>query len=254
MMTIRKEHCASKPLSATLRLLALAMVVCAVPIAAHASADDVASLYGPQPPADATYLRVLNLSTLTAKVVLPSGARPVDLGPGAATALDVVRPGTSLQVKVDAQAPMLQPGSAPVAAGPDTVGATITLAIEHTEAGAWRAVPIAAPAASTDALRAQLRLFNFAEGCDGKVALERNGAQNGGPVVFEHVASRHALARSINPVAATLVAVCGDAVSAPLALPRLAAGQSYSLFLSGPASRPVLRGALDTLDWPRGAR
>ncbi|WP_440546856.1 hypothetical protein [Trinickia sp.] len=250
---IRKGHCASKPLSATLRLLALATAVCAAPIAAYASADDVASLYGPQPPADATYLRVLNLSTLTAKVSLPSGARPVDLGPGAATALDVVRPGTSLQVKVDALAPVLQAGSAPVA-GPDTVGATITLAIEHTEAGAWRAVPIAAPAASTDALRAQLRLFNFAEGCDGKVALERTGAQSGAPVVFEHVAPRHALARSINPVAATLVAICGDAVSAPLALPRLAAGQSYSLFLSGPASRPVLRGVLDTLDWPRGAR
>lgn len=252
-MTIRNERPAPQSRPATLRALALSMAVCAAPMTAHASADDVASLYGPQPPADATYLRVINLSTLTAKVALPSGARPVDLGPGAATALDVVRPGASLQVKVDAQALVPQTSSAPVA-GPDTVGSTIALAIEHTEAGAWRAVSVAAPPASTDALRAQLRLFNFAEGCDGKVALQRSGAQSGAPVVFEHVASKHAAARSINPVAATLVAVCGDAVSAPLVLPRLAAGQSYSLFLSGPASRPVLRGALDTLDWPRGAR
>lgn len=253
MMTIRNEPSVPEPRPATLRALALAMAVCAAPMAAHASADDVASLYGPQPPANATYLRVVNLSALAAKVTLPSGARPVDLGPGAATTLDVVRPGTPLQVKVDAQVPGLPASSTPVA-GPDTAGSTITLAIEHADAGAWRAVSVAAPPASTDALRAQLRVFNFAEGCDGKIALERSGAQNSAPVVFEHVASRHAAARSINPVVATLVAVCGDAVSAPLVLPRLAAGQSYSLFLSGPASRPVLRGALDTLEWPRGAR
>lgn len=251
VMTNRNERGESKSRAANryeFAALAMAIAVAATPIAAHANADDVAGLYGPQPPADATYLRVVNLSARGAKVTLPGGVQPVDVGPGAATALDVVRPGTPLVVKVGGEVPVRPAGGATLA-GPDTIGSTITVAVEESGAGNWRALPIAVPASSDDALRAQLRLFNFAEGCDGKVALERSGA-----AVFEHVATGHAAARSINPVAATLVAVCGNAVSPPFSLPRLAAGQRYSLFLSGPATRPVLRGAPDTLDWPRATR
>lgn len=242
--TALRDECAAIAMA-----MAMAVAVAAMPVPAHASADDVAGLYGPQPPADATYLRVVNLSARSAKVTLPGGAQPIDVAPGAATALDVVRPGTPLVVKVGGEVPMRPAGGATLA-GPDTTGSTITVAVEENGAGNWRAVPIAVPASNDDALRAQLRLFNFAEGCDGKVALGYNGAA----AVFEHVATGHAAARSINPVAATLVAVCGNAVSPPFALPRLAAGQRYSLFLSGPATRPVLRGAPDTLDWPRAAR
>ncbi|TAM54070.1 MAG: cell division protein FtsQ [Paraburkholderia sp.] len=226
-------------------LLALTAMIAAAPLSAMAAADDVASLYGPQPPADATYLRVVNLSTRAAKVALPGGARAIELAPGAATALDVVRPGTPLGVEVDG-AIAAQEAAAARVAGSDTTGSTITVAIERDGARGWRALPIAAPAASADALRAQLRLFNFVDGCDGKVALERNA----GTVVFDHVAPAHAAARSINPVAATLVAVCGDAASAPFALPRLAAGRSYTLILSGTAAHPVLGGVPDTLEWP----
>ncbi|HVW53261.1 MAG TPA: hypothetical protein VHC91_23125 [Trinickia sp.] len=229
------------------RALALTAVIAAAPLPAIAAADDVASLYGPQPPADATYLRVVNLSARAAKVALPGGARPIELAPGAATALDVVRPGTPLGVEVDG-AMAAQEAAAARVAGSDTAGSTITVAIERDGARGWRALPIAAPAASADALRAQLRLFNFIDGCDGKVALERNA----GAVVFDRVAPAHAAARSINPVAATLVAVCGEAISAPFALPRLAAGRSYTLILSGTAARPVLGGVPDTLEWPGG--
>lgn len=225
--------------------LTAAAAIALAPVAAHASADDVASLYGPQPPADATYLRVVNLSKRPAKVALPSGARLQDLAPGAATALDVVRPGTRLRVEVDGAVPERSAGGA-TTAGSDTAGALITVAIERDGANGWRAVPIAAPAAATDALRAQLRLFNFAEGCDAKVALAHSSAS----IVFDHVPAGHVSARSINPVAATLVAVCGDAVSAPFALPKLAAGRSYSLILSGSAARPELGGVADTIDWP----
>ncbi|WP_181885449.1 alginate O-acetyltransferase AlgF [Trinickia dinghuensis] len=226
--------------------MAIALAAAAGSPTAHAAAaDDVASLYGPQPPADATFLRVVNLSEQTAKVALPSGGHLVDLAPGTASRLDVVRPGTPLRVTVDAGEPKGEAGGAKVA-GADTVGETLTVALERDEAGSWHARPIAAPVSSTDALRAQLRLFNFVEGCDGKVALERNPAS----AIFSDVAAGHAASRSINPVTATLVAVCGAAVSPPFALPRLAAGQSFSLFLSGSPARPVLSGALDTLEWP----
>lgn len=236
---------ATAGLSATYGALAVALFFAVGSTEAYAGADDVASLYGPQPPADATYLRVVNLSAHAAKVALPSAAQPLELAPGAASRLDVVRPGTALKVRVDGGVPAGSTGTAP-AAGADTVGETITVGIERDSSGAWRAMPIAAPAASADALRAQLRVFNFVDGCDGKVALERSPAS----AVFSGVATGHAASRSINPVAASLVAVCGQAVSTPFELPRLAAGQSFSLFLSGSALHPVLSGALDTLNWP----
>jgi alginate O-acetyltransferase complex protein AlgF len=232
-------------LATTYPAVALALMLGLASIEAHAGADDVASLYGPQPPADATYLRVVNLSTHAAKLALPGGVQPIELAPGAASRLDVVRPGTALKVRVDGGLPGGSAGTPPVA-GADTVGETVTVAIERDAAGAWRAIPIAAPAASADALRAGLRVFNFVDGCDGKIALERSPAS----AVFTGVAAGHAASRSINPVAASLVAVCGQAVSPPFALPRLAAGQSFSLFLSGSAAHPVLSGALDALNWP----
>lgn len=243
LRTVRTAPALSRP------ALGLALVVAAsfalAPVAAQATADDVASLYGPQPPADATYLRVINLSTGPAKVALPGGARLFDLAPGAATALDVVRPGTPLRIDVDGKIAATPAGAAAVA-GADTAGSIVTVALERDGASGWRVRPITAAAASADALRAQLRLFNFVDGCDAKVTLERSAST----VVFDHVAPGHAGMRSINPVAATLVAVCGDVVSAPFALPRLTAGHSYSLILSGAATRPMLGGAADSLDWP----
>lgn len=243
----------SKPRANGRRMLvlafALAFVGSATPRTAHAAADDVASLYGPRPPADATYLRVVNLSAQTAKLALPGAVRLLELAPGAATGLDVVRPGTPLRITVDAVEPVRLGGGATVASA-DTAGKTITVAVERGEAPGWRAVPIALPATNADSLRAQLNLYSFAQGCDGTVALEASHTS----AVFEHVATGQAVTRSINPVAATLVAICGSAVSAPFALPRLAAGRSYSLFLSGSAKQPVLRGAPDELDWPGRAQ
>jgi alginate O-acetyltransferase complex protein AlgF len=215
---------------------------------AYATADDVASLYGPQPPADATYLRVVNLSRRAASVALPSGARVAELPAGGATALDVLRPGTPLNIEVDGTTPARQAGAVTVASS-ETAGATITVAIDRDGANGWRSRSVAAAGANVDALRAQLRLVNFVDGCDGEITLDRSAAS----IVFEHVASGHAAARSINPVAATLVARCAGAVSAPFALPRLAAGRSYTLILSGTSARPVLGGVPDTLEWP-GAR
>ncbi|WP_206950669.1 alginate O-acetyltransferase AlgF [Trinickia acidisoli] len=243
--TLRSEPTTRATCASLRRALALVLALAAVPAVADTAAGDVARLYGPQPPADATYLRVVNLSTRTAKVSLPSGTPLLELPSGAATRLDVVRPGTPLRVTVDASVPRGPAGGAKVASTA-TAGQTITVAIAHDDASGWHATSIAAPAAGADALRAQLRLFNFADGCDGKVVLSGSPAS----AVFAHVAPGDAASRSVNPVTATLVAVCGKAVSPPFALPRLAAGQSYSLFLSGSAAQPLLSGAPDALAWP----
>jgi hypothetical protein len=243
----RRNACPALARAVTLSF-AFVAAFAATPSVAYATADDVASLYGPQPPADATYLRVVNLSKRAASVALPSGARVAELPAGGATALDVLRPGTPLHIEVDGTTPARQAGVVTVA-NSETAGATITVAIDRDGANGWRSRSVAAAATNVDALRAQLRLVNFVDGCDGEVTLDRSAAS----IVFEHVASGHAAARSINPVAATLVARCADAVSAPFALPRLAAGRSYTLILSGTLARPVLGGVPDTLEWP-GAR
>ena len=54
--------------------------------------------------------------------------------------------------------------------------------------------------------------------------------------------------RSINPVSAQLSASCAKAVSAPLALPQLQPGDHYSLFMTGTAAAPVLRGQASATD------
>ena len=49
-------------------------------------------------------------------------------------------------------------------------------------------------------------------------------------------------------VSATLAAGCGAAASPPLSLPALQPGDHYSLFLTGTAAAPVLRGQVSATD------
>lgn len=221
----------------------------AIPASAFAAAQDVASLYGPQPPADATYLRVVNLSTTQARLALPGSVPAGPLAPGAATHLSVVKAGTPLGVAVDGKDLALPAGGEGAAsatvAGAGTAGMAITVALTREADGVWHATRVAAPYAQADGLRATLRVANFVAGCDAKVVVDGSGA-----AVFSNVADAHEATRTINPVAAKLVAVCGKAASVTFTLPPLAAGDSYSLFVSGTAAKPVLTGAPDTLAWP----
>lgn len=230
---------------------ALALAAIVAPTAARAAAQDVASLYGPQPPADATYLRVINLSGQAARVALPGSVRAGVVAPGAATKLSVVMAGTSLRVAVDGkdfgpEADANAPADAP-AATPATAGNVITVALTRDAAG-WHTQRIAMPYARGDALRATLHVLNFSGGCEGKVIVDGSGA-----AVFANVPAAQAAVRTINPVAANLVGQCARASTAPFALPKLAAGDSYTLILSGSAAKPVLSGERDELAWPAPA-
>ncbi|AOK31955.1 MULTISPECIES: alginate O-acetyltransferase AlgF [Burkholderia] len=313
--------------------LLAALAALAAP-AAQAAADDVASLYGPQPPANATYLRVVNLSAHAVRVALPGSAGASRLEAGTATRLSVVTPGTPLDVTVDgrplgasariageagdagdatranaadaaaanspanssggssvnpsdspsagasaararAAAPSAGTQTAPArgaspfgsttastaaaaqaasarVAGHTSAGFAITIALTR-DANGWHAMRAAVPRTGADAMRATLNVFNFAPGCDGRISLAGNG-----PAVFQHVPAAQAATRSVRPVAARLTGQCANvapaAPAAALALPALAAGDSYSLFLSGPASKPALSGARDDLAWPAAPR
>ncbi|SMG02350.1 putative Fe-S oxidoreductase [Burkholderia singularis] len=328
------------PRRAAMSRASVALLAALATPAAQAAADDVASLYGPQPPANATYLRVVNLSAHAVRVALPGSAGASRLEAGAATRLSVVTPGTPLDVAVDGRPlvasaahvgeagdagdatranaadaaganslanssggasvkPSANPpdspsagasaararaaapsagaqttparGASPLASAPASptdvaaaqaasarvaghasAGFAITVAITR-DANGWHGMLAAVPRTGADAMRATLNVFNFAPGCDGRISLAGNG-----PAVFQHVPAAQAATRSVRPVAARLTGQCANvapaAPAAALALPALAAGDSYSLFLSGSASKPALSGARDDLAWPAAPR
>ncbi|MEM5389105.1 alginate O-acetyltransferase AlgF [Paraburkholderia phymatum] len=217
-----------------------AVVVLAVLLssgAACAAANDVASLYGPQPPEDASYLRLLNLSPQAVRVALAGSDTPRTLAPGAATRFSVVARGTPLRVTVDGM--LLREAS-----GDASPGDAITVALRR-DASGWHGTPVAARYGRANGLKATLRVFNFVPGCAATISVDGDG-----PTVFARVASGTQDARAINPLDVKLVGQCGKAISAPLPLPMLAAGDSYSLFVNGNAAKPVLSGARDVLAWP----
>ncbi|MCX4151211.1 alginate O-acetyltransferase AlgF [Paraburkholderia madseniana] len=215
---------------------------------AYAAADDVASLYGPQPPANASYLRVLNASSQAVRVALAGSEAPQTLAPGAVTRFSVLTEGTSARVTVDGKALADAAGSGNATANATTrAGDAVTVALRH-DAKGWHATRIAGRYERVDGLKATLRAFNFAPGCSAKIGVDGNG-----PTVFAQVAAGAQDARSINPVSAKLVGQCGAVASAVLPLPALAAGDSYSLFVTGDAAKPVLSGARDALAWPPAA-
>jgi alginate O-acetyltransferase complex protein AlgF len=219
------------------------LMVSLSPMAAHAAAGDVASLYGPQPPDDASYLRVINLSSQAARVVLSGSEAPQTLAPGAATRFSVLTPATAARVTVDGKAL----ADAVDANAKAQAGDAVTVALTRDGKG-WHATRVVGRYGRVDGLKATLRALNFVPGCSAKVALDSDG-----PTVFAQLASGAQDARAINPVSAKLVGQCGAAASAPLQLPALAAGDSYSLFLHGDAGKPVLSGARDALAWPPAA-
>lgn len=228
--------------------LGAALTLGVAPGAAYAAAQDVAGLYGPQPPANATYVRVVNLAAQPARITLPGSEGAQTLAAGASTRLSVVTPGTSLRVTVDGREPQAATKAADAAGAASatdaTAGQAITVVLTH-EAQGWRAARVAHPQERLDAMRATLRVYNFAGACAGKIAVA-----DGGPTVFAQVPAGTQQARAINPIAARLTGACGAATTAPLQLPPLAAGDSYSLFLSGDAAKPLLTGTRDELAWP----
>jgi alginate O-acetyltransferase complex protein AlgF len=232
------------------RCIAAVALVMAWPHGACAAADDVASLYAPQPPADAAYLRVLNASAQSARVVLSGSVGAQTLAPGEVTRLSVVTHGMPMRVTIDGRPLPLENSGAATAAAATAVaaGEALTIALAY-DAKGWHATRISGTYARVDGLKATLHAFNFAPGCSAKISLGGDG-----PTVFDPISAGAQTSRAINPVSATLVGQCGAVKSAPLRLPPLAAGDSYSLFLTGDASKPELIGVRDALAWPPAAR
>lgn len=219
------------------KYFALSLLAC-LPVLA--SAQEVASLYGPQPPADAAYARVVNASADSAKIALlgSNEPKPVALNSGASTRYVVLKPADKIQMSVA--------GKAVGAMFSVPAGERMTIGLTRNGKN-WHTQLISERAGRNDKLKVSLQVFNLAPACSGKIGIA------GGPAVFEQVESGTSKARSINPVTARLVGACDAAkggTSKQLALPQLNAGDSYSLFLTGDAARPILFGVHDAISWP----
>ncbi|MDF3833752.1 alginate O-acetyltransferase AlgF [Cupriavidus basilensis] len=226
-----KLHALRTTLAATLASVAAA-TVCAAP---PATEGVLAQLYAARPPQGSSYVRVLNPDTATATVAVAQGRpQPVGGNGAAATTYAVVKGGQPFTVRLDGKE------AATLQVQPDTF---TTLLLERT-GGKLSMVPLDDGSGNQDALKAELRFYNAIRDCEGaQLALAPSGTP-----VFQAVKPRSAVHRAINPVSATVTAACGGARSPELALPALQPGDHYSLFLTGSAAKPVLRGQVSRTD------
>ncbi|TWR79734.1 alginate O-acetyltransferase AlgF [Pseudomonas saxonica] len=186
----------------------------------------LAQLYAPSPPAGSAFVRVVNPSADTVKVQVSNGTEQA-IGPAQlASNYTVVKGDQSFAVSLNGK----QAGQLKVA--PDSFNTLV----QHN--GEFQILDDSN--GNEDALKAELRFYNLASDCP-KGSLN---VADGGPVLFADVAPLATVARGINPVSASLSAGCGNVTSEKLPLPALKPGDHYSLFLTGSAAAPVLRGQL----------
>ncbi|MFG1191653.1 alginate O-acetyltransferase AlgF [Xanthobacter flavus] len=218
----------------TVRRFALASAALAV-FAGTAVAQELTRLYAPKPPTGSAYVRVVNLAASGAPIGIGSApAAPVPAG-DTATIYRIVKGGAPLAVSLAGK-----PAEGSIVPPADAFSTVIVPA-------SGPAVVIADPTEGRNDLKAQLRVYNLVPGCAASVVVA-----DGGPVVFEGVATNDTRQRAINPIEAVLAASCGTAVSQPLKLPPLKAGDHYSLFLLPGANGPKLAGQRDETEPYRG--
>ena len=175
-------------------------------------------------------MRVVDGGPAAAKVAVGT-EDAVTLSPSGtiATTYRVIPGGKSLTITIDGKT------AAPITVPPDKF---LTLVYRPSAAGP-KLTTITDDPGEDNGLLAQLRFYNLVPNCAGSLAIE------GGPAVFDGVATDASKSRSINPVSATLVPKCGAAAGAGLKLPPLKAGDHYSIFLTGDAAKPVAVGNAD---------
>lgn len=200
-----------------------------VPTWAHA-APEIAQLYAPKLPEGSAWVRVVNPSDTAMQVQVGQGPSfALAAQTAVASPFQVVDSRQALHVTVNGRE--IKGLSAPKSAW-------VTLILDSDPARAPRLV-IDPPLRGKD-LRAELNVYNLANGCEKAEVKLANGAP-----VFNQLPFHGQAQRTINPVQATLVASCNENASLPLKLAPFKAGDRYSLFLIGSRQAPRLIGLVD---------
>lgn len=191
----------------------------------------LAGLYAEQPPAGSVFVRVLNPGAPVQLAWANGKPSALPLAGNMATAYRVIDPAKRPELSVNGKS-----------VGVDKVAMTASYATWVIQPSGTEVTVIADELPPANALKVVLRTTNLVPDC--QVSLKTAE----GAVVVDGLAVWHSKARAINPVKATLVANCGAAVSAPLVLPALQAGDRFSVFVHGNARAPVLSGQIDATE------
>ena len=225
----RVRRVAAQAVGAMLALLASA---------GAAGAQDQAAVYDPLPPPGSAYVRFVN-ATGVAVSVQPDFLPAQQLGTvdaGRLTAYLVAErvAGRALGVQVQGGGIM---GQATLRAEP---GSFVTVIVEPGE-GALALIPVVDRTVFNQN-RARLAFYNAMPGCaSAAITLADSKA-----AVFRDVAPGAAKARSVNPVAAPVRALCGGEPAAALTLEGMEAGGMYSIWLMQPGPAALAFLARDT--------
>lgn len=194
-----------------------------------------AQLYAARPPAGSSFVRVLNPDAQPLRVKIANGPEQTLSGNTVASSYAIVKGRTDFVVSINGKA------LKPMQVAPDSF--TSLLPEQQGDAMQLKALDDSA-GATQDALKAGLRFYNLSRDCaQGKVSIAPVGTPLFAPIAFGASA-----ARAINPVKATLAGACGETTTATLELPPLQPGEHFSMFLTGSAAKPVLRGQRSATD------
>jgi hypothetical protein len=196
-----------------------AIALCCV-VAQSANAQDIAKLYAARPPEGYAFVRVAvaNSSEGAEEIQIASTALHIDTN-AAASRYRAVKAGKPINISIAGS--VVDGKITPLADQFSTV-------VIEREAAGWTSYVIEEGKSNLNDLKAQLRFFNLASGCQASLKVAN------GPVIFDATAARNVQSRTINPVQAQLEALC-DGQSISFALPPLRAGDHFSVFLRGRA-------------------
>jgi hypothetical protein len=200
-------------------------------LTAPAAAQEIGRLYAARPPQGYAFVRIATADVAARVDLVRNGQGATEIG-GATTATRyrAVPGDKALTIAIDGA--MLDLAAMP---RPDEFSTVVI----HRDATGWRASVISEGQANLDDLKAQLRFFNLAGGCDATLKVA------GGPQIFAATAPATVRARAVNPVRADVEAGCGDR-TATLALPQLRPGDHFSMFLRAvPGAGLALSGQFD---------
>jgi alginate O-acetyltransferase complex protein AlgF len=117
----------------------------------------------------------------------------------------------------------------------------VSLVVTRTD-GDYSVVVLHDATQGQNALKADLRIYNFVPGCIASILVDKKIK------VFDNLFEGASQRRAINPVVVDLVAMCGKAESPTFTLPQLQPGSRYSLFLTGDIAKPVIIGNMDSVE------
>jgi alginate O-acetyltransferase complex protein AlgF len=184
--------------------------------APQAAAQDIGRLYAARPPAGYAFLRVAKASgsKATENVQIDFSEALID-DAAVASRYRAVRADKPVRISVGGSE--IDEKIIPLA---DQFS---TIVIRH-DGSSWKSYLIEEGQSNVNDLKAQLRFFNLAPGCEATLKIVD------GSLVFDATATQNVRSRAINPVKTRLESFCKNR-NATFTLPELQAGDHFSLFL-----------------------